>query len=107
MFKTYIMAQCVNIGSQLNLSTLRATQHSLNAIFVRKIAEQVKDMSVKPSLFLLGREFYSTDVIRTLDSMGVRYLIPGVNTGPVKTAPEHHAFTGSKKVAKMTMFRFR
>ena len=67
------------------------TQHSLNAVFVRKIIEQVKHVGVNPSLFLLGREFYSTDVIRALDSMGVRYLIPGINTGPVKKALAHHA----------------
>ena len=79
------------------------TQHSLNAVFVRKIVEQVKNAGVKPSLFLLDREFYSTDVIQTLDSMGVRYLIPGINTGPVKKALAHHASTGSKKVSKMNI----
>ena len=57
------------------------------SIFVRKIVEQVKHAGVNPSLILLDREFYSTDVIRTLDSMGVRCLIPGINTGPVKKAP--------------------
>ena len=43
-------------------------------------------------------------MIRALDSMGVRYLIPRVNTDPVKTALEHHASTGSKKVSKMSIF---
>ena len=87
VFETYITAQCVNAGSRLNLAVLNMTQHSLNAVFVRKIIEQVHNAGVNPSMFLLDREFYSTDVIRTLDSMGVRYLIPGVNTGPVKKGP--------------------
>ena len=56
------------------------------------------------SLFLLDREFYSTDMIRTLDSMSVRYLIPCVNTGPVKRALARHASTGSKKVSRMSIF---
>ena len=103
VFETYITAQCVNAGSRLNLAVLNVTQHSLNADFVRKIVEQVKNAGVKPSLFLLDREFYSTDVIRTLDSMGVRYLIPGVNTGPVKKALARHASAGSKKVSKMSI----
>ena len=103
VFETYITAQCVNAGSRLNLAVLNMTQHSLNAVFVRKIVEQVKNAGVKPSLFLLDREFHSTDVIRTLDSMGVRYLIPGINTGPVKKALAHHASTGSKKVSKMSI----
>ena len=89
--------------ARLNLAVLNMTQPSLNAVFVRKIVEQVKDMGVKPSLFLLDREFYSTDVIRMPDSMGVWYPIPEVNTGPVKTALEHHAYTGSKKVSKMSI----
>ena len=81
VFETYITAQCVNAGSRLNLAVLHVTQHSLDAVSVRKIVEHVRDAGVKPSLFLLDRKFYSTDVIRTLDSMGVRYLIPCVNTG--------------------------
>ena len=84
VFERYITVQCINAGSRLNLAILNMTRHSLNAIFVRKIIEHVRDAGVKPGLFLLDREFYSTDVIRTLDSMSVRYLIPGVNTDPVK-----------------------
>ena len=41
-------------------------------------------------------------MIRVLDSMCVRYLIPGVNTGSIKKALAHHAYTGSKKVSKMS-----
>ena len=103
MFETYITAQCVNAGSRLNLAVLNMTQHSLNADFVRKIVEHVRYAGVNPGLFLLDREFYSTDVIRALDSMGVRYLIPGVNTGPVKKALARHASAGSKKVSKMSI----
>ena len=103
VFETYITAQCVNAGSRLNLAVLNMTQHSSNAVFVRKIIEQVRHAGVKPSLFLLDREFYSTDVIRTLDSMGVWYIIPGINTSRVKTTLEHHASTGSKKVVKMSI----
>ena len=103
VFETYITVQCVNAGSRPNLAILNMTQHSLNAVFVRTIIEQVHNAGVKPSLFLLDREFYSTDVIRTLDSMGVKYLIPGINTSRVKTTPEHHASTGSKKVSKMSI----
>ena len=88
VFEMCITAQCVNAGSLLNLAVLNMTQHSLNTAFVREIIGHVKDMGVKPSLFLLDREFYFTDVIRTLDSMDVRYLIPRVNTDPVKTALE-------------------
>ncbi len=103
VFETYITAQCVNAGSRLNLAVLNMTQHSLNAVFVRKIIEQVRHAGVNPRLFLLDREFYSTDVIRTLDSTGVRYLIPCINTGPIKKALAHHASTGSKKVSKMSI----
>ena len=103
VFEAYITAQCVNAGSRLNLAILNVTQHSLNADLVRKIIEQVRHAGVKPSLFLLDREFYSTDVIRTLDSMGVWYIIPGINTGPVKKTLARHASTGSKKIVRMTI----
>ena len=55
---------CVNAGSRLNLAVLHVSQHFLNAVFVRKIIEHVRDVGVKPGLFLLDREFYSTDVIQ-------------------------------------------
>ena len=103
VFETYITAQCVNAGSRLNLAVLHVSQHSLNAVFVRKIVERVRDVGANPGLFLLDREFYSTDVIRTLDTMGVRYLIPCVNTGPVKRALARHTSTGSKKVSRMSI----
>ena len=103
VFEAYITAQCVNAGSRLNLAILNVTQHSLNADFVRKIVEHVRHAGVNPGLFLLDREFYSTDVIRVLDSMCVRYLIPGVNTGSVKKALARHASSGSKKVSKMSI----
>ena len=35
--------------------------------------------------------------------MGVRYMIPGINTGPVTKDLAHHASTGSKKVSKMSI----
>ena len=38
-----------------------------------------------------------------LDSMGVRYLIPCVNTGSIKGVLKHHAATGSKKVSRMSI----
>ena len=103
VFETYITAQCVNARSRLNLAVLHVTQISINADSVRKLIESVQDTGVKPSLILLDREFYSTDVIKTLDSMGMRYLIPCINTNPIKKALAHHASTGSKKVSKMSI----
>ncbi len=103
VFETYITARCVNAGSRLNLAVLHVSQHSLNAVFVRKIIEHVRDVGVKPGLFLLDREFYPMDVIRMLDSMGVQYLIPCVNTGSIKGVLKHHAAIGSKKVSRISI----
>ena len=35
--------------------------------------------------------------------MGMRYLIPCTNTGPIKRALAHRASTGSKKISKMSI----
>ena len=48
VFETYITAQCVNAGSRLNLAVLHVSQHSLNAVFVRKIVEHAQGCGRKP-----------------------------------------------------------
>ena len=44
--------------------------------FVRKIVDLARQASANVKMVLLDREFFATDVMRTLDGMGVGYLTP-------------------------------
>ena len=71
--------------------------------FVRKIVQFCEDVDVKPRLILLDMEFYSTDVMREPDGLGVQYLIPCINRDTVVEALRDYASGGRKAVSRMTM----
>ena len=54
--------------------------------FVRRIIRTCMDNRIKIGIAMLDREFFSTDVIRALNEMGVDYLMPCVNTPNVVRA---------------------
>ena len=103
MFETYITAQCVNNKCRPVLASMPMGAFSCTPKFMRKIAQFCEDVGVKPRLILLDREFYSTDVIRELDSLGVQYLIPCISRDIVVEALRDYASGRRKAISRMTM----
>ena len=62
-----------------------------------------EDAGVRPGLILLDMEFYSTDVMRELDGLGVQCLIPCTSRDAVVEAMRDYASGRHKAISRMTM----
>ena len=87
-FERYIAAQCINHGIQMALALLHMPALEDTACYVRKAIAMCKRTGAKIGTVMLDREFFSTDVIRALEDLGVDYLIPCVNTANAVRAIE-------------------
>ena len=85
-FERYIAAQCINPGIQMALALLHMPALEDTACYVRKTISMCRRTGAKIGTVMLDREFFSTDVIRVLEDLGVDYLIPCVNTANVVKA---------------------
>ena len=70
---------------------------------MRKIVQFCEDVGIKPRLILLDREFYSTDVMRELDGLGVQYLIPCINRDTVVETLRDYASGRRKAISRMAV----
>ena len=87
-FERYIAAQCIKPGMQMALALLHMPALEDTACYVRKTISMCRRTGAKIGTVMLDREFFSTDVIRVLENLGVDYLIPCVNTAGVVKAIE-------------------
>ena len=87
-FERYIAAQCVRPGMQIVLALLHMPALEDTACYVRKTVSMCRRTGAKIGTVMLDREFFSTDVIRMLEDLGVDYLISCVNTANVVKAIE-------------------
>ena len=87
-FERYIAAQCIKPGMQMVLALLHMPALEDTACYVRKTISMCRRTDAKIGTVMLDREFFSTDVIRVLEDLGVDYLIPCVNTANVVKAIE-------------------
>ena len=85
-FERYVVAQCVRPGVQLALALLHMPALEDTADYVRRAITACRRTGAGIGTVMLDREFFSTDVIRTLEELGVGYLIPCVNTPNVVDA---------------------
>ena len=91
LFERCITVQCVTRRIQLTLGAFPMPALTDTADFVRKAVDACLEKKVRIGVAMLDREFFSTDVIRTLDGMGTRYLMPCINTPNVTRAIEEFA----------------
>ena len=87
-FERYITAQCIKPGMQMALALFHMPALEDTACYVRKTIAMCRQTGAKIGTVMLDREFFSTDVIRVLEDLGVDYLIPCVNTANVIRAIE-------------------
>ena len=73
---------------QMVLALLHMPALEDTACYVRKTISMCRRTGAKIGTVMLDREFFSTDVIRVLEDLGVDYLIPCVNTANVVKAIE-------------------
>ncbi len=80
LFERYITAQCIYKGASLTLGVIHMPALEDASDFVQRIIKTCRDNRVRIGVAMLDREFFSTDVIRTLHETGVDFLMPCINT---------------------------
>ncbi len=89
--ETYMSAQVVTRGVRFQLAAVPMRLGDRNAECVRRIMETVLSHGVRVRLVLMDREFFSADVLETLDSMGASYLVPCPNRPGVTASLRDYA----------------
>ena len=79
-FIRYVTAQCVDRGTRFMLAAIHMPALESMPDFVRRLVDLVRQAGADIKLILLDREFFSTDAMKALGDMGVRYLTPCRNT---------------------------
>ena len=83
LYERYVTAQAVGPGGQLALGGLHMPALEDTADYVRRIITACRNSGVEIGTVMLDRGFFSADVIRVLEELGVGYLIPCTNTSKV------------------------
>lgn len=99
-FERYVTVQIVNAGSQIRVAAEHMPSLESTADFVDRMTSLCRRSGADIRNVLLDREFFSGDVIRTLDAAGVGYLMPCTNTSGVVAAIRE--FTDGKRPAVLT-----
>ncbi len=73
------------------LECMQVTRSVDDADFVRKFVQKLRDYRIRARLLLMGREFYSTEIIKLVSEQRHKFLMPAVkNTGIKRVIREHH-----------------
>ncbi len=82
-FIRYVTAQCVDRGARLMPAAIHMPALESMSDFVHRLVDLARQAGADTRLILLAREFFATDVMKTLGDMKVRYITPCRNTGTV------------------------
>jgi putative transposase len=85
MFYCYATISIVENGRRICLHALPVTQLDQKHEVLMRLIEYARKI-VRIRLLLVDRAFFTIDCINTLDSMNVRYIMPGVKNSKVKEA---------------------
>jgi putative transposase len=87
---TYASIDIVEAGKRLTIYSITVNQFSEKAEVVKTLILEAKARGIHISFALLDRAFFTVDVIATLKSLGVYFIIPAVKNGKVKEAMRNY-----------------
>jgi hypothetical protein len=87
---TYASIDIAEAGRRLTGYSRAVNQFSEKAPVVEKLIFEAKARGIHVSVVLLGRAFYTVEVIETLKSLGVYFIIPAVKNNTVKEAMQNY-----------------
>jgi hypothetical protein len=90
LFYTYASLHVVEHGRRVTVFEIPVHQLDDHALVVGRLINAAKERGIRIRILLIDRGFYSVDVMRKLDEMGVRYLMPAIKNERVKRAIEEH-----------------
>jgi len=87
---SYASIGVVEAGRRLTLYTMTVNQFTEKAQAVEKLINEAKARGVHVGVVLLDRAFFTVDVIKTLQRLGVHFIIPAVKNDKVKKAMSNY-----------------
>ncbi len=93
-FESYSTLQIVDGPANAVLCCMRELKESIDANFVRRFTQILKENKIRARLILLDREFYSVDVMEAVLQSKNKFLMPAIKNSTTKKAIlEYHAGT--------------
>ena len=80
LYERYITIQSLMPGMRITLAVLPMPALAEKAAFVRALVGRCRGLGLDIGTVMADREFFAIGVIKALDDLGVRYLIPCRNT---------------------------
>jgi len=92
LFYTYASLHGVENGRRVTVFEIPVHQLDDHALVVERLinATTKKARGIRIRILLIDRGFYSVDVMKKLDELGVRYLMPAIKNERIKRAIEEH-----------------
>jgi hypothetical protein len=87
---TYASIDIVEAGRRLAISSTTVNQFSEKADIVEKLILEAKARGIHIGVVLLDRAFFTVDVIKTLQRIGVHFIMPAVKNDKVKKAMQNY-----------------
>ena len=85
-FESHITAKVVSGTDVVTLHSELVTRDDFNSEFVRRTIKKCSSYRIGASLYLLDREFYSTDVMRAIREQHKDYITPAIKNEGTKRA---------------------
>ncbi len=102
-FESYMTSKIVQGGKEANLCFSPVTRGTSNGEFVRKTIKKCSKLHLGINLYLLDREFYATDVMRTVRSLHRHFIMPAKKNAGIKRAIVQHAQGKRGDVSRYTI----
>ena len=99
MFHTFTTISVVGKDERLTLCSLPVTRLDTKEEVVKKLLEN----SLEPSLLMMDRGFFTTEIIKLLNEMGIRFIIPAVRNERVKRVIKSYAEGNTPSVMEYEM----
>lgn len=103
VFESYATAQCVDDACRAHLAARVVERGEFLAGIVRNLLEDLARNQIKVRRLLADREFFSIDIINTLNAMGVKYIMPAVKNKGIAAAIQEHIDGKRTAVSKYVM----
>ena len=100
-FERYISVQVIVPGMRLVLGVIHMPALTEMGDYVGMLLAKVKDLGIEIGVVMADREFFSVEVLKRFEEMGVRYLVPCRNTGVVKGALDEFADKKRDRASKL------
>ncbi len=103
LFQSFMTAKIVSGKMVMHIGIQLVTRGKFNPEFVRKTIQKCNKIRIGVQLFLLDREFYSTEVMRVVREFRKDFIMPAKKDGGIKRAIAEYVAGERKALSQYTI----